>query len=153
MNMSETEKKLLDRLLKEKTTRFNELAKELALSDEEIGDYDTKSESGLDAGINSLRIMRGRKNAWDEAIPTKEKGFFHPAGKRIQNAKPAPLKGDETPPQGPRRFNMAQLADSRLEPDLPTDLEEGNSEGTIMRVYGYMGYDGVQRYNSDGYKV
>lgn len=152
--MSENEKKLLDRLLKEKASRFNELATELKLSDDELGDYDTKSEAGLDAGINSLRIMRGRKNAWDEAVPTKVGGFFHPADKRGNQAvKAAPQKPDETPPMGPRKFNMAQLADARLEPDLPSDLEEGNSEGSVLRVYGYTGYDGQQRYNQDGYKV
>jgi hypothetical protein len=150
-NTSELEK--LKRLrLQERQERFNELATELNLSEEDTRMYNTATIDAADAAITSLRIMKSRANAGSDK-PVPKPAFFHPADKR-GNAKAQPEKPAEEPAQPVRRaFNMAQLRDARFEPDCPQDLEA--SDNTVLRLYTYtdpLDHRTV-RSNDDGWKI
>jgi hypothetical protein len=154
--MSETPNSELDKLrrlrLQERVERFNELAEELQLSEDDTRMYNTATIEAADAAITSLRIMKSRANAGSDK-PVPKPAFFHPADKR-GNAKVQPEKPSEEPVTPARRaFNMAQLADARYEPDCPQDLEA--SDNTILRLYTYtdpLDHRTV-RSNDDGWKI
>ena len=124
----EKEKRLNDKLL-----RFNELSKELELTEEEFKLYPKASIEELEASITNLRILKGRINQMKDFTDNPDykgdpsKPFFGIGPKKGTGKKSEPSK------KSLRKFNAMQIFDKMMAPTH--DDEKFSSDCFVIRLY------------------
>lgn len=118
--------------LNEKLERFNELAKELELSEEELKLYPTGSIEELDASITNLRILKGRINQM-KTLTGNEKYKGNPSKPFFGLAPPPKQEGEEERKNEKLDFNSIQIFDRMRAPSRQN--EKYSSDCEIVRLY------------------
>jgi len=130
------ENALLLKLIELKKEKFNELATEVELSEEELGAFKFNSEEDVDTAIQSLKLIRSRQNAWKEAFGTKKEGFFVPkvATKAKINEDAAKKENEGAGAKEPeKKFNFLQLFGERFAPSV--EGMKYNTDCEVIRLY------------------
>jgi len=125
-------KTLKEKQLRDKLSRFNELAKELQLSKEELESYPRHTSEELEASITNLRILKGRINQMKDITGNPNyKG--NPNSPFFGLKPPPPKEGDEDKPHEILKFNTMQIFDRMRAPS--TESEKYDDTCTVIRYY------------------
>jgi len=125
----------LSRLLELKKERFNELAADIELTEDEAKGFTLNSEQELDVAISTLKLMKARRNSNLDEEASEKPAFFIPkvADKAKLNAKAAKTKKDDNDDDDEKRFNTLSVfspAHAATTPGMRI-----NEEATVIRLY------------------